>query len=470
MKKSGKNYAIIRVEKLKNFGAIMASAQHCFRERETPNADKTVTNVTVGANSAAAVCQSVEKRLDGAAGRKNSVICLEYLITASHDMGNDYFQQSLDWLKQRHGAENVVSATLHNDEQTRHLSVYVVPIIQQQERTQRKSVSVKGGGREVRDVVIPARKELNAKRFCGGRKVLQQLQTDFAEQVGAKHGLERGVRRGVGSERVTRTTVKQFYATMSEKQSELSAYVDEIATCSTKMREKLAESKSAAAALQQLNADADRLQQLASAVQFERDAAAAAQAEATREKQEYQTLKSSLLNEKSLIQQQQQQLDSDRESLQQQLSAVQSDRQQLDSERVSVDSRAAAVTTAEKQLTERESAVKRRERAVSVVSDSLQQRETAVIERESAVDLRERAVTAAAESIKTQQQQLDETILQRVKTLTADIRAEVAKQKDLFIDAYNALDVELKKTVCKNETVVAAIKTLTKKKSSSLTM
>ena len=38
-----------------------------------------------------------------------------------------YFRDSLEWLKQRHGAENVVYAGIHRDETTPHMYAYVVP-------------------------------------------------------------------------------------------------------------------------------------------------------------------------------------------------------------------------------------------------------------------------------------------------------------------------------------------------------
>ena len=46
-------YAIMRAEKLKTFGNVAASLQHCFRERETPNADaaRTPDNVHHAARS-----------------------------------------------------------------------------------------------------------------------------------------------------------------------------------------------------------------------------------------------------------------------------------------------------------------------------------------------------------------------------------------------------------------------------------
>ena len=38
-----------------------------------------------------------------------------------------YFRDALDWLKNKHGAENVVYAGIHRDETTPHMYAYVVP-------------------------------------------------------------------------------------------------------------------------------------------------------------------------------------------------------------------------------------------------------------------------------------------------------------------------------------------------------
>ena len=110
--------------------------------------------------------------------RKDAVICIEYLITASPEFFGEaweepetrfdasYFKDSLDWLKKKHGPENVVASTIHLDESTPHMAVFVVP--------------------------KTADGRLSAKDFVGGRKILAQMQTDFASEVGLKHGLERG--------------------------------------------------------------------------------------------------------------------------------------------------------------------------------------------------------------------------------------------------------------------------------------
>ena len=175
------NMAILRVAKIKTMSSLAARGKHTFRERETPNADaeRTPLNRIDGAKSTDELMQRVSDLLP-AKRRKDAVIGLEYLITASPEhfgqdwqsrgeegVGAAYFQDAIAWLEKRHGKGNVVCATLHLDESTPHLAAFVVP------RT--------ADGR------------LAAKDYVGGAAKLSKMQTEFADQVGKKHGLERGV-------------------------------------------------------------------------------------------------------------------------------------------------------------------------------------------------------------------------------------------------------------------------------------
>ena len=170
-------YAILRTQKLKATGAVWRSLKHAFREQPTPNADpdKAAKNEHVGAASAAEAMQKVRDRLPEKR-RKDAVLAIEYLITASPEamqgMGGKssaYFNDALKWLRERHGRANVVYAGVHRDESTPHMYAYVVPL---DESTGR----------------------LNARRWLGGSKALSEMQTDFAATVGAQHGLERGIK------------------------------------------------------------------------------------------------------------------------------------------------------------------------------------------------------------------------------------------------------------------------------------
>lgn len=194
-------YCILRAEKLTSFGSIAGSAKHTFREIPTPNADagRTHLNKTWGAQDAAAVRAAIEARLP-AKRRKDAVLAIEYLVTASPEwfkaapaaQQNAYFAATVRWLEARHGKANVVCVNMQLDETSPHLVAYVVPLTRD--------------GR------------LSAKDFLGGRKVLTQMQTEFAQMVGAPVGLQRGIE---GS-KATHTTAKQ-YAVALQKNPTLAA-------------------------------------------------------------------------------------------------------------------------------------------------------------------------------------------------------------------------------------------------------
>ena len=61
--------------------------------------------------------------------------------------------------------------------------------------------------------VVPIREgRLNAKHWLGGKAKLSAIQSDFAETVGARFGLARGIEGG----KARHQTVRQFYATITE--------------------------------------------------------------------------------------------------------------------------------------------------------------------------------------------------------------------------------------------------------------
>lgn len=135
------SFAILRTAKLTSLGNVGGSARHNFRERETPNADgdRTALNRTTGAQSAAEVSAGVKGRLATQPKvRKNAVLVVEYFIGASPEWFDQvdanqreaYFDQAEKWLRDRHGAENVIAFTRQYDETSPHACAYVVPIDQ----------------------------------------------------------------------------------------------------------------------------------------------------------------------------------------------------------------------------------------------------------------------------------------------------------------------------------------------------
>ena len=189
-------YAIIRAQKHKSISAVARSARHTFREQPTLNADcaSTPKNRFVGSRSTADLLRGLSSKLP-TARRKDAVLCIEYLITASpeafskhggrlDDLGSGYFADALTWLRARHGADNVLSAAVHLDETTPHLVAYVVPLTHD--------------GR------------LSARDFLGGPKVLRAMQDSFYSACGQPYGLL----RGIPGSKAHHVKISQFYSAL----------------------------------------------------------------------------------------------------------------------------------------------------------------------------------------------------------------------------------------------------------------
>jgi hypothetical protein len=107
--------------------------------------------------------------------RKDSVMMVETLITASPefmdslppDEQKEYFMMALDFIAERVGRQNILSAVVHMDEKTPHMHLCFVPITPDN--------------------------RLSAKAFLGNQKSLSQWQSDYHERMSARwNELERG--------------------------------------------------------------------------------------------------------------------------------------------------------------------------------------------------------------------------------------------------------------------------------------
>ena len=187
-------YAILRTAKLKTVGNIIGSLSHNYRTRETPNADPereadNFHQIKTQKDAAEAIRKRIPTK-----HRKDAVLCIEYMITASPEFFQNefaeaaYFDVAHQWLKDKHGAENVVTVSIHADESTPHMVAYVVP--------------------------VDEHGKLNAKKFLGGREKLSQMQTDFANHV---KGL--GLERGIKGSKAKHTSIKEYYARIQKELS-----------------------------------------------------------------------------------------------------------------------------------------------------------------------------------------------------------------------------------------------------------
>jgi Plasmid recombination enzyme len=184
------SYAILRTEKLKG-SAVSSSDMHLDRKRETLNADKARTdkNIYLIGEKGESLRELVNYHIGEAGGkpRRDSVECVEFLMTASPDYFSsptktfDFVRQSkkfMDRLESR--GMKFVKAVVHLDELTPHISAFAVPF------------DDKG--------------KLNAKAHLGGREKLSKLQDEYAE-VMKPLGLERGIKGSVAEHQ----TIQKYY-------------------------------------------------------------------------------------------------------------------------------------------------------------------------------------------------------------------------------------------------------------------
>jgi len=195
VKKSQGNFAIMRCKKIKTGGSVRSALQHCYRERQTDNADATKLTENVHLTDAESVeiaMRMMNDRLPEKR-RKDAVLLVEYMMTASPDWWQsasetdraDFFKNSLDWLKDKYGADNVVVATVHNDETTPHLSAFVTP--------------------------ITADGRLSAKEFIGNKSMMTKDQTSYAEKVA-----HLGLKRGIKGSKAKHQTIRQYYEKLNK--------------------------------------------------------------------------------------------------------------------------------------------------------------------------------------------------------------------------------------------------------------
>ena len=195
-------YSIIRSKKHKSTASLKSRETHTYRTRPTKNAiaEKFHLNkLLFGRQDYANNCaEKLEAYGQTESVRKNAVVAIEYLLTASpefFDEGAIYDRQKkldawceaqINFLKEMHGEENILCAYLHMDEKTPHIEAFILPI------------DKKG--------------KLNCRSFLGGAQKLAELQTNYA-----KHNAHFGLKRGVEGSAATHQKVKHFYDAINKK-------------------------------------------------------------------------------------------------------------------------------------------------------------------------------------------------------------------------------------------------------------
>ena len=175
-------YAILRFQKRKA-GSVAACERHNERKKEAykSNPDIDIQRSNLNYHLVAPPKYTYKKEINrmvreaGCKVRRDSVMMVETLITASPEFMNSlppaeqkaYFMMALDFLAERVGRQNILSAVVHMDEKTPHMHLSFCP--------------------------ITSEGKLSAKAFLGNQKSLSEWQTAYHERMSARwNELERG--------------------------------------------------------------------------------------------------------------------------------------------------------------------------------------------------------------------------------------------------------------------------------------
>ncbi len=191
---AGRSYAVFRTQKLPTMQEVGAAGKHIERTRPTRNADpeRLLDNERLAGSGD--LLADVQGRLDTLDKiRANAIRAVEYVLGVSKewfDAARDdeiaaWRDASMAWLRQTHGAENVVAAVFHKDELTPHIQAVVVP--------------------------IDERGKLCASTYLDGPAKLSHLQDRYHAAV-ADLGIERGVKGSVAEHQ----TVREYYAKIQQ--------------------------------------------------------------------------------------------------------------------------------------------------------------------------------------------------------------------------------------------------------------
>ncbi|MCC8036260.1 MAG: plasmid recombination protein [Rikenellaceae bacterium] len=234
-------YAVLHLDK--SPGGEAAMTDHIERKVIHSNVDSSRTYLNQELidhpDEVADRTEAIQHRLDTANLErkigKNQVQVIRVMLTGSHEdmlriqsegRLDEWCADNLNWLRKTYGTDNVVAATLHQDEATPHIHASVVPIVTGERRkTRTKKQDDKAehdsGKKKYR------KKDPNRPRLCVddvmARDKLVEYQDTYAEAM-AKYGLERGVR---GSD-ARHITTQEFYRNAIAKKGNLQENIEEL--------------------------------------------------------------------------------------------------------------------------------------------------------------------------------------------------------------------------------------------------
>lgn len=227
-------YAVLHLEKAK--GADGAMSTHIERTVHPKNADRMRTHLNrelvrfpEGVKNRT---QAIAYRIETAGIKRkvgtNQVKAIRVLLTGSNkDMKQmeaegrieDWCNDSLKWIRETYGEQNLVSAVLHMDEKTPHIHATVIPIVTGERR--------KAGQEEQNGKKKYRKKNPQDVRLCAddvmARHRLKHYQDTYAQAMN-KYGLQRGVDGSLAKH----ISTMQYYKQLVEQQDSLQENIENL--------------------------------------------------------------------------------------------------------------------------------------------------------------------------------------------------------------------------------------------------
>lgn len=235
------SYSIIRVEKIKSSVNTTGIQKHVQRENnnysnEDIQQELTQENYDLVNEEPINFNDEIEKKIEerytvNRAIRKDAVKHIDGIVTTDKDyfddltleQTRDYFNDSLDFIKDEYGEENILYATVHMDEATPHMHFGVVPITDD--------------GR------------LSAKQMLGNKKAFTDFQNRYNDHMNRRgYNLERGESKHItGAKHKEMNAYKQktnyHKQEMERQQKEIESLKDKKQSIEKEMNEQISTSK-----------------------------------------------------------------------------------------------------------------------------------------------------------------------------------------------------------------------------------
>lgn len=204
-------YAIMRIEKIKNYTQLRVVSDHNFRQRFTDNANPArqhLNKCLIGSSDIVSDLKALYQKRGIEKLRKNGVLAVEMVLAFSPEwikegayyrantkiMLTGWVKACVSWAKSQFG-DNLINCVYHGDETSPHLHLVLGVSYLDEKKSCWK---------------------LSADHFFGSRAKLSSLQTSHANAVEPL-----GLQRGMKNSKASHQTLQQFYKQLN-KAKELS--------------------------------------------------------------------------------------------------------------------------------------------------------------------------------------------------------------------------------------------------------